>query len=60
MNGNKPEMRRYVRNQELEIEKSITGYIQYWIMTAADMAKKAMKEIENDIRIYFPRKSCKE
>ena len=51
--GNKPSMRRYIRMQRLDLEKSDTGYIRLWNMTTSNMMKNAKEELLNDIRNYF-------
>ena len=51
--GDKPSMRRYVRMQKLDIEKSETSYIRLWNESTVKMMKNAKKEYVNDIRNYF-------
>ena len=52
--GNKPSVRKYVRMQQLELDKSNTDYIRLWNMSTMKMMKNAKEEIVNDIRNYFP------
>ena len=52
--GNKPSIRKYVRMQQLELDKSNTGYIRLQNMSTTKMMKNAKDEIVNDIRNYFP------
>ena len=51
--GDKPSIRRYVRMQKLNIEKSETSYIRLWNESTVKMMKNAKKEPVNDIRNYF-------
>ena len=51
--GDKPDMKIYVRNQKLDLEKSDTGYVRLWNLYTTKMMKKARRERTNDIRNYF-------
>ena len=51
--GNKPEMVKYAKANELNIEQCSTSYIRHWILSLRDMWKKAKSERINDIRLYF-------
>ena len=40
--------------QQLELDKSDTGYIRLWNMSTTKIMKNAKDEIVNNIRNYFP------
>ena len=50
---NRPEVIKYVRMQEINLEQCDVAYIQQWIMGVMNMRKIAVEEIRNDIRRYF-------
>ena len=52
--ANKPNMKRHVRLQKLDVEKCDTGYIKSWNKSTMKMSKEEKSEKSNDIRNYFP------
>ena len=46
-------MKRYLRLQKLNIEKSESSYIKLWNKSTVKMMKEAREETVNDIRNYF-------
>ena len=55
MNGDKPEMREYLRTYPIEVETCKNSYIRRWNLAARTMYKEANKEVLQDIRMYFQR-----
>ena len=51
--GNKPEMRKNLRNYEIVVENFYKAYIRKQNMDTQAMCKKAEKEVLQDIRMYF-------
>jgi len=52
-NDNRPEMRKYLQAQKLEVENCDSAYIRHWILSTNEMRKKTKVEVINDIRQYF-------
>ena len=50
---NRPEMKRYLRQQEIDVQRCDVSYIRHWILGALKMRKITREEKVNDIRRYF-------
>ena len=50
---NRPEMRKYLRSQRIDVDRCDSACMRYWILGANEMRKKTKREIMNDIRQYF-------
>ena len=50
---NRPEMRKHVRKQEIDVEKCNNSVIRLWNIATWKMMKNTAKEKANDIRNYF-------
>ena len=53
--GNKPEMIRYLRIYDIDVENCSNSYIRKWNMDALEMHKKTRTEVLRDIHTYFQR-----
>ena len=52
--GNRVEMKRYLRSQKIDVEKCDTSYIRLWNVSTLKLMKKMKDEVVNDIRNFFP------
>jgi hypothetical protein len=52
--GNRSEMKRYLRNQQLDVDKCDSSYIQLWNVSILKLMKKTKEEVVGDIRNFFP------
>ena len=52
-NGNKLEMRKYLRIQRLDTQKCNSSYIKNWNLTTIKIFEFAKEDIINNIRMYF-------
>ena len=50
---NRPEVTRFVKRQELDLNNCDSAYIVEWIKKVMHMRKKAKKEVLSNIRQYF-------
>ena len=50
---NRPEMRKYLRSQRIDVDRCDSACMQYWMLSANEMRKKTKREITNDIRQCF-------
>jgi len=53
--GNKPEMHKYLKTYEINVDQCSTSYIRKWNIDASEMYKKASTERLSDIRMFFRR-----
>ena len=52
-NDNRPELTKYVRMQQIDVDQCDTAYILTWIKGVFNLRKKAKKETVNNIRRYI-------
>jgi len=53
LNGNKPEMKKYLRAQELDVSRCSSSYIRMWNMGATELMRRVPEERMQDIRMFF-------
>ena len=53
LNGNKPEMKKYLRAQELNVSRCSSSYIRMWNMGATELMRRVPEERMQDIRMFF-------
>ena len=53
MQENKPEMRKYMQNQEIDVNTCDASHMQSWIIGALKIKKIAKEEKVNNIRHFF-------
>ena len=54
-NDNRPEVRKYVHMQVLNLDRCDVAYVRQWIIDVMKIWKIATVEKNNDIRRYFDR-----
>ena len=50
---NRPEMNRYLRTQELNLNRYDTSYVKSWILGVLKMRKLVREAIENEMPQFF-------
>ena len=50
---NRPEMKKYLQAQCLNLENCSSSYIKKWNITTIDIMKRTKKEVVSDIRNFF-------
>ena len=51
--GNRPEMKKYLQAQHLNLENWSSSYIKKWNITTMDIMKRTKKEVVSNIRNSF-------
>ena len=52
-NDNRPELNKYVRMQQIDVNQCNAAYVILWIREVFKLRKKTTKEVVNDIRRYM-------
>jgi len=53
VNGNKPEMKKYLHAQELDVDRCSSSYIRMWNIGAMELMRKVPEERMQDVRMFF-------
>ena len=51
--GNRLEMKRYLRSQKIDVEKCDSSYIRLWNVSTLNLMKKTKEEVVHGIRNFF-------